>query len=347
MYREHTVGVVVPAYNEEGHVGAVVDAIPAFVDRIYVVDDASTDGTWDEIRRHAEHEPATEWGTLGERSSQRVPTLTQLSDGGTDVGSVVPIRHETNRGAGGALKTGYRHALADGMDLTATIDGDGQMDLTQLPLLLDPLVRDEADYAKGDRLGRDDRRGMPRFRLAGNFLLTLLTRVASGYWQTSDPQNGYTAITYEALSAVDIGSLYEYYGYCDELLVRLNVADMRVANVAMASVYGDETSGISYSSYIPKVSGMLFRNFRWRLRTKYLGDTPHPLAACYLAGGVSGVFGLLSALRTSLSLAGQTEPDSTRRGVTRTLAAVVFAVVSLLAAVVLDRRENAHLEVER
>jgi glycosyltransferase involved in cell wall biosynthesis len=303
MFREKRVGVVVPAYNEEGFVGEVIDTMPPFVDRIYVVDDASTDDTWTEITERA--------------SDDRV----------------VPIRHEENRGVGGAIKTGYRQALDDRIDVTAVMGGDGQMDPQYLSDLITPIVGGYAEYVKADRLGSTDLwRGMSRWRLFGNFVLSMLTRITSGYWGLSDPQNGYTAIGLPALKAVDLDSMYEYYGYCNDILVKLNVNDMRVADVPVPAVYGDEESSIDYPSYIYRVSGMLARNFLWRLRAKYVGDGVHPLVVCYTLSG-----GLLAA-SVALALAGVV-------WLLMPVALTGLALVFLLIGVELDRRANRDLEV--
>jgi len=258
MYRNHTIGVVVPAYNEAAFVGDVLETLPEFVDRIYAVDDASTDGTWDVIERRA-------------RETQRAVVGHTESDDRT-ARRVVPIRHETNRGVGGAIKTGYQHALDDEMDIVAVVAGDGQMNPDDLPRLLDPIVDGRGDYAKGDRLSdKDCRREMSRWRLFGNGLLTGLTRIASGYWDLSDPQNGYTAISREALSVVDIDSLFEDFGFCNDLLARLNAHDMAVIDIAMPAHYGDEQSHIEYRTFVPQLSLLLARTFIWRLRRKWLG----------------------------------------------------------------------------
>jgi glycosyltransferase involved in cell wall biosynthesis len=167
---------------------------------------------------------------------------------------------------GASIKTGYRGALEAGMDIVAVMAGDGQMDPDHLPRLLDPIIRGEADYAKGNRLaGTSDRTTMSRWRLFGNAVLTGLTRVASGYWSLSDPQNGYTAISADALSAIDIDGLYDRYGFCDDLLVRLNLAGMSVEDVAMPAIYGDEESSIQYRTFVPWLSWLLWRRFIWRL----------------------------------------------------------------------------------
>ena len=314
MYRHHTVAVVLPAYNEAGHVGDVMASLPSFVDRMYVVDDASTDGTWDEIREQA-------------------AALNDESAGEGDRNRVVPLRHDINRGAGGALKTGYRRALADGLELVATMDADGQMDPDELDRLLDPLVEGRADYAKGDRLSRPaDRGAMPRFRLVGNAVLTLLTRIASGYWRTSDPQNGYTAITREALAAVDVEELFEYYGYCNEMLVRLNAAGLCVADVPMSANYGDEESHITLTAYVPKVAFILLCGFLWRYRRKYLADGVHPVGVYCVAGVVAGLLGVLSVLLGVGSVA-------------LWAALLALAVGELATAMSLDRTESRPLEV--
>ncbi|MFC7008663.1 glycosyltransferase family 2 protein [Halalkalicoccus salilacus] len=299
MYRDHTVGVVVPAYNEEGFIGDVITDMPEYVDRIYVVDDCSTDGTWDEIIsaakkeiekgiRYAEDQAAgedeqvaTDGGTLADRAIVHDP-----------IGPVLPIEHLTNMGAGGAIKTGYLAALEDETDIVATVDGDGQMDLDQLPKLLDPIVENEADYAKGNRLlYQDYRRGMSGWRFFGNSILTFLTKIASGYWKMMDPQNGYTAISYHALDNVGVEQMYEYYGYCNDVLVKLNAKGFRIADVAIPAQYGEEVSSISYSSYIRKVSSMLLRNFLWRLKVRYFVLDFHPLGLFYVFGAITAAFG--------------------------------------------------------
>jgi len=347
MYGGKTVGVVVPAYNEEGFVGDVLDSLPDFVDRVYAVDDASTDATWAEIRDHAtvERAPRSD-ATTGDADDE----AHVRADGGT----VVAIRHEQNRGAGGAIKTGYLAARDDEVDVTVTIDADGQMDPAMMTQFLDPVVAGDADYAKGDRLATPEfREGMPRFRLAGNWLLTGLTWMASGYWDVTDPQNGYTAISLDALEAVDVEEMYEYYGYCNDLLVKLNVAGMSVVDVPMPASYGDEQSSIDYGGYIPKVSLMLLRNFVWRLRTRYRS---HPTGLAYALAFLGAVAVLARAVvAVASALAGgdasddgdaaadspvEEASDADDSSGRRFPLSLVVAVVGLVAGVVLDRRNQ-------
>lgn len=335
MYKGNAVAVVVPAYNEEGLVGEVIDTMPAFVDRVYVVDDGSTDGTWPEIQRHAR------------RANQEVAPRARRPDGGTQFEQrVVPIQHETNSGVGNSIKTGYLAAREDDIDVTAVMGGDGQMDPDNLDRILDPVVEGEADYAKGNRLlYREYRRGMSRWRVFGNTILSFLTKIASGYWKTMDPQNGYTAISQRALEAVNVEQMYGYYGYCNDLLVRLNAAGLRVADVALPAVYGDEESSIRYRRYIPRVSWMLLRDFLWRLKVRYLVFDFHPLALFYLFGAGSGLVGLLGIFVAVFDKVVHGTPILARGGVSL----LVFLVGSLfvLFAMVFDMRVNEDREVQR
>ena len=316
-YDGATVAVVVPAYNESGLVGGVIETVPDYVDRVYVVEDGSTDDTWAEIRAAARRVNAEAHvdGEFGRR--------------------VVPIRHETNRGVGGAIKTGYLAARDDGIDVTAVMGGDAQMRPERLAGVIAPVVAGEADYVKGNRLlDADHREGMPRFRYVGNRILTWLTRVASGYWTIGDPQNGYTAISLHALETAGIEEMYEYYGYCNDLLIRCNVAGLRVMDVPRPANYGDEESHIDYRSYVPKVSVMLFRGFCRRLWRKHVRSDPHPMVGLYGATAVAGLYAVARAIRRDASVG-------------RALAALLTAGVCLVAALALDRSHDASLGQRR
>lgn len=353
MYREHTVGVVVPAYNEEGFVGGVIDTVPAYVDRVYPVDDGSSDGTWAEIRRRADgacegppdcadgggdEDPADP--ASPETGETGGPAETPVADGD---GRVVPLRHETNRGVGAAVKTGYRRALDDGCDVVAVMNGDGQMDPDVLDRLLDPVVSGRADYAKGDRLrARGSREGMSAWRLFGNALLTLLTKGASGYWRMTDSQNGYTAISTDALERVPLDDLYDGYGFLNDLLTALNVRSARVADVPHAAVYGDESSDISYATFVPSLSLLLARNFCRRLTLRYLVFDFHPLVFCYPLG----VAGLLAGLVGVAAAGGPLDGGRALLGGLLATHLLLLGAFVLLVGVVLDVHENDPLEVE-
>lgn len=287
MYANKSVGAVIPAYNEEEFIGEVIDTLPAFIDRAYVIDDASTDRTWEAIQQQTRIAQTDGGQSVGSpRENTPVSTVTGAV--------VVPIRHETNQGVGGAIKTGYRRARRDEIDVTVVIAGDGQTAPDVIERIVRPVAHGEVDYAKGNRMLT--REGMPAFRQFGNYVLGVLTKIASGYWKVSDPQNGSTAISLDALRTIDLHQLYEDYGFANDLLVRLNVHDMRVADVPRRAVYRNETSDIRYSSFIISGSWLLLRSFLWRLNTKYLHRNFHPLAFFYFFGAgtvfVSTVFAL-------------------------------------------------------
>jgi glycosyltransferase involved in cell wall biosynthesis len=294
MFRGKSIAVVVPAYNEEGFVGNVIDSMPEFVDRVYAIDDCSTDGTWDEIQRHVRK---ANRGRGGEgRQVIAAPGEPEMTDGGSSQWASA-IRLDENTGVGGAIKTGYRWALEDGMDVTAVMNGDGQMDPAILDRIIEPVAEGEAAYSKGNRLLSSElRTGMTTWRFVGNSILTFLTKFASGYWKVQDPQNGYTAISRQALEQLQIDELYDRYGFVNDVLVKLNTRGLPVADVSMQAVYGDEESNINYSSFIPRLSWLLLGRFLWRLKTKYLLRDFHPLVFFYALGVVSAGTSLLLAL---------------------------------------------------
>jgi glycosyltransferase involved in cell wall biosynthesis len=266
LFSDYKIGVVVPAYNEERLIQETIDGIPAYVDKIYVINDASTDSTADIINNVTDPR-------------------------------VVPIHHEVNKGVGAAIINGYKHSLADKMDLVAVMAGDNQMDPAELPKLIMPIIENKADYAKGNRLlSKQMRQGMSPWRAFGNSLLSMITKIGSGYWNVADPQNGYTVISRTALEAIDLDSIYTYYGYCNDILLKMNAFGMRVIDVTMPARYGSEKSKIKYGKFICKVAPMIFRGFLWRLKMKYMVLDFHPLVLFYFAGMVLCPLGLLFGL---------------------------------------------------
>ncbi|QIO24580.1 glycosyltransferase family 2 protein [Haloarcula sp. JP-L23] len=339
MYRGQTVGVVLPAYNEAEHIGSVIESLPAFVDRVYAIDDCSTDETWDVIREYA---------TVSEQSNQRVAAVSEAAteevmvpDGhGGEFPEVVPVQHTVNQGAGGTLKTGYLLAARDEMDATVTIDADGQMDPDQMDRLLDPLVEGRAGFSKGNRLADSDAAGgMPPFRLLGNWLLTLMMKPASGYWRLRDPQNGYTAISKEALESVDIEAIPDDHDYPNDLLARLNAAGVRVADVPMEAIYGDEESTIEFSAFVKRTSTTILQAFLWRLRKESSQRRPH-LAALYSVGTLGVIAGLLAVVSGVLS---ELLPDALAVSWPKSLVTLLGGVLALALAFGTERQSDAEV----
>lgn len=239
MYKDKTIAVVVPAYNEEKLIGAVINRMPDYVDRVYIIDDCSTDRT---------NEVASK---LAGPSNERIRIIRQAQNGGV----------------GKAIVTGYKCCLADHMDVAVVMAGDNQMDPSQMPRLLDPLVEDRADYTVGDRLSNlKHMKGMSPWRGLGNRTLRWLTRIAAWNFSICDPQNGYTAVTSQALSRLDLDNIYYGYGYCNDMLVKFSGTGARIKQIQMPAVYGSERSKIRYWKYIPTVSLLLLKGFLWRIK---------------------------------------------------------------------------------
>lgn len=214
MLESARIAVVVPAFNEARWIAETVTSTPAFVDHVIVVDDASSDAT-----------SAVARAAGGERAEV--------------------IRHVENRGVGAAIITGYRRARALGADVIVVMAGDGQMDPRDLPAVVRPILRGEADYVKGNRLRYPGVwRTMPTKRLAGTAVLAWLTQRAAGLPSLGDSQCGYTAITAAAIDALDLDAIWPRYGYPNDLLGALARARLRVSEVVVRPVYRGEQSGL-------------------------------------------------------------------------------------------------------
>ena len=278
-----TVAVVVPAYDEVALIAETIAGIPKFVDRIIVVDDASRDGTAEKA----------------------------LSFGDPQIEVIV---HERNRGVGAAIVSGYKQALAGRVDVTAVMAGDNQMDPDELAGILEPVLLGEVDYAKANRLisGRAWEL-IPRSRYLGNAVLSLLTKIASGYWHVADSQAGYTAISLAMLERLDLDRVYTRYGFPNDLLVHLNVVNARVRDIPSRPIYNvGERSGIRIRKVVPRISWLLLKGFFWRLREKYVIRDFHPLVFFYLFGFLMTGLGLgLGVAETVLRILGNGIPTAT------------------------------------
>jgi glycosyltransferase involved in cell wall biosynthesis len=282
MIEGRSVAVVVPAFDEEALVGATVGSIPSFVDRVYVVDDASRDAT---AERAAAGDPRVE-----------------------------VIRHERNEGVGAAIVTGYRRAIADAVDVTAVMAADGQMDPDDLETLVRAVASGEVDYAKANRLASGQAFELiPKTRFFGNAILSFLTKIASGYWHVADSQSGFTAISLETLRLLDLGRLYPRYGFPNDLLVHLNVWNRRVRDYPSRPIYGvGERSGIRLRTVVPRISWLLCKAFFWRLGQKYVIRDFHPLVLFWAIGLFLFLTGfVLGVVETALRIAGNPIPAAT------------------------------------
>jgi glycosyltransferase involved in cell wall biosynthesis len=271
MYLKKTIGVVVPAYNEEKLIAETLHSIPSQADRIIVVDDKSNDHTAEIVKK-----------AMGKDKR------------------IILIRHDQNQGVGGAIVSGYKKAVELEIDVTAVMAGDNQMDPGDLTNILAPVAEGIVDYTKGNRLFQGDAWEMiPHYRYLGNSSLSLLTKIASGYWHIADSQTGYTAISLNALKRINLDSIYKRYGMPNDLLIKLNEYDFRVRDVHIRPVYNiGEKSGIKLLKVVPKISWLLFKGFWRRLFFKYVIKDFHPLVFFYILS----FFLLLSSIPLTIRL---------------------------------------------
>ena len=276
MLEGKRVAVVVPAFDEERLVGQTVRGVPDCVDAIFVVDDGSSDGT-------------------------------AAAAAGVGDSRVQILRHEQNSGVGSAIATGYRRALQEEVDVTCVMAADNQMDPAELHELAAPVARGEVEYAKANRLVSGEAwTVIPRSRYLGNAVLSLLTKIASGYWHVADSQAGYTALSLGALRRLDLDRLYPRYGFPNDMLVHLNVQNARVRDVPSRPIYDvGERSGIRLRSVVPRISWLLVKGFWWRMGQKYVIRDFHPLVFFYVFGALMLGLGLvLGFVELVLRLAG-------------------------------------------
>jgi glycosyltransferase involved in cell wall biosynthesis len=308
VYKGLTVAAVVPAYNEEKLIGRVIETMPELVDRIFVIDDHSSDGTSEAAR------------ASGDRR-------------------VEVIRHEVNTGVGGAVLDGHRRVLAEGIDVAVVMAGDAQMDPAYLPALLDPIADAGYGFTKANRFfSMESFAGMPRHRIWGNVALGFMTKLASGYWHLFDPQNGYTAIRRTALERLPFGQIALGYPFENDLLIHLNILGVRARDVPVPALYGDEVSKMRVHRIAPAIAGTLWRGFWKRMWWKYVLWSFSPIAMLFFAGLALTIFGFLFGLFIVAVAV---------RGVTPTAATVMISVGPLLVginllvqALVLDIQES-------
>ncbi len=316
MYKGKSVAVVVPAYNEEKLIGKVIETTPDYVDYIVIVDDLSNDKTVDVVNSYADAPDSR----------------------------IVLICMEKNVGVGGAIAEGYKWCRDHQIDATAVMAGDAQMDPSDLPALLDPIVNDEADYTKGNRLFTGEAwHKIPKARYMGNAALSLLTKIASGYWHVADSQTGFTVANHKVLSTLDLGGIYKRYGMPNDMLVKLNIYNFRVRDVEIQPIYGiGEKSGIKPLLVIPKFTWLLLRLFFYRMIQKYVIRDFHPLVFFYFSGFLFSIVGW--SLGLYLFVLRITSGPVATSSITIAIFLIITGMQSLFFAMWFDMDSNKYLK---
>ena len=302
MLKNKTVAVVVPAYNEEEQIGMVIESMPDFVDRIVIVNDKSKDKTAEVVKKYIKNDKSEvrdlnhrnkivpnkyNYAELVaekmERDEKCLYTPSEIFNKEPKKSRIILINHLKNGSVGASIATGYKWCLDNNIDCTAVMAGDGQMDPAELEAICNPVIDGEVDYVKGNRLKhRSASFVIPRVRFFGNSVLSLMTKIASGYWQVSDTQTGYTSISLEALKGIKLYDIYNSYGCPNDILVKLNIANFAIKEIPIKPIYNvGEKSKMKIFKVIPRVSWLLFKLFWKRLYKKYLFRDFHPLFLLY------------------------------------------------------------------
>ncbi|MFC3114961.1 glycosyltransferase family 2 protein [Cellvibrio fontiphilus] len=278
------VAVVIPCYKVTRHIMDVIAAIPPLVSRIYVVDDCCPDKSGAFVQEN-----------------NRDPR-------------VVVLFNEKNKGVGGAVMAGYRAAIADQMLIAVKVDGDGQMDPALIPEFIEPILHGEADYTKGNRFfNLEEIHQMPKVRVFGNAVLSLLNKLSSGYWDIFDPTNGYTAIHVDVLKKMSFAKISERYFFESDMLFRLNTLRAKVVDIPMDAHYGDEESQLKIGKIIGDFTKKNIRNTCKRIFYNYFLRDMSVASIELVLGLFLLVFGLIygSYHWAASAQAGTTTPTGT------------------------------------
>ncbi len=262
MYRGATIAAIVPAYNEERMIATVVETMPDFVDHIVIIDDCSPDDTSGVVSRLID------------------PRVTL-------------IRHEVNKGVGGAIVTGHKRAITLGADVNVIMAGDAQMNPDYLPSLLERVTTDGYGFAKANRFfAPESFAGMPRHRIFGNIVLSFMTKLTSGYWHLFDPQNGYTAVRTDVVSRIPLDHVSERYSFENDFLIHLNILQVPAIDVPIPAVYGEEVSTIKLRRVVPELLSLLTAGFWRRIWYRYVLWSFSPIALLLILGLLIFTFGV-------------------------------------------------------
>lgn len=308
MYKDLTVGVVVPAYNEERLIARTIATMPPLVDRIFVIDDCSTDAT-------------------------STVAMTVVDP------RVEIIRHEVNTGVGGAIRTGHRRVLEEGLDVSVVMAGDAQMDPDYLPSLLDPIADDGVRFTKANRFyTRTSTAGMPKHRIFGNIVLSVMTKFASGYYHLFDPQNGYTALHREALDRLDLDAISSNYSFENSLLIHLNILGVRARDVPIPAVYGEEVSTMRMRRVVPALLRTLIGGFWTRVWRKYVFPSFAPFALLFFPGLL--LFGLGAIGAVVIVVLAFNDVTASPATVMLSVAPLLAGIQLLISALSIDMAES-------
>jgi len=365
MINNKTIAVIIPAYNEEKQIGKVIETMPDFVDRIIVVNDNSFDKTAETVIKYINDEifntktinipfilnpiETNDYNyadrVVHQNNIEEIKFFTpsEVENKDEDNDRIILINSLINSGVGSAIARGYKWAKDHDIDCTAVMGGDGQMDPSELKSICLPVIEENIDYVKGNRLIHNSSwLVIPKVRFFGNSVLSILTKIASGYWQVSDTQTGYTAISKSALNSIKLYNIYKGYGMPNDMLVKLNIAFCTIREVEIKPVYNvGEKSKMKVFKVIPRVSFLLMKLFVKRLWVKYLFRDFHPLFLLYHFGVLLGLVSIPFAIKIiRIIMEGQ---DANPLTVLAFFFLFISGFQSLLFAMWMDIQDNERL----
>jgi glycosyltransferase involved in cell wall biosynthesis len=288
-----SIAAVVPCYREKHQIMTVLSKFDVLINHIIVIDDACPEKTGEFVRENA--------------NDPRIQV----------------VIHEKKLGVGGATISGYQKAFELGADIIVKVDGDGQMDPAMIHTLVQPILRGEADYAKGNRFYRlNGLAKMPGARLFGNLALSFASKMSSGYWKIFDPTNGFTAIHQKVAQELALDKISNDYFFESDMLFQLNIARAVVADVPIQAIYGEENSSLKISRILFPFVGKHLANFFRRIAYSYfLRD--------FSIASIELIIGLIFVTFGAI-FGGLEWYKSTVTGTTATAGTVIIAALPLL-----------------
>jgi glycosyltransferase involved in cell wall biosynthesis len=295
MYKNNKISVTIPCLNEEDFIGKTLDSVPKFVDRIYVVDDGSTDGTRKVIKKYAKRDKR-----------------------------IKPLINDKNMGNGYSVVRGFKESVSQGFQICCIVAGDNQCRQEYLESLVSEVVEDHCDYAKANRFANtQELKQMPAFRKFGNVFMSFINKFATGYYSIFDPLNSYSAIRVSTLAKMDLDSVSHRYDFENSFLLHMYLVNGRVKDVPVPARYEGETSDIKLFSYTAKTTKTLFASFFKRIYYKYVLFSLHPIALLMFSGSLLFLFGLIYGL---VIFVNSLQPDH----IPATTATVMLSVVPFI-----------------
>ncbi len=259
------IAVVIPAYRTANVIVKVLEEIPDYVNQIFVVDDCSPDNLKEVVEKFS-------------KNSKKIKLISL----------------DENRGVGGATIVGYLEAVNGGADIIIKIDSDHQMDLDYLPAILEPLLNKKADYVKGNRfMYLQERNEMPLIRRIGNITLSLLSKIASGYWNIFDCTNGYTAIWSDVIQRIPLERLHQRYFFETSMLVELGLINAVVKDVYVPINYKDHQSSLSEIDTVIRFPGLLIKAIFRRILLRYFFRDFTAFSIFLIFGTILSLFGTI------------------------------------------------------